>query len=101
MKRLTLTLAALLVAALPLAAQTPTPVQESNGMNAQEKANLKFVMDWWRIVIQARHTEMAPMYQAETYMQHNPNILTGAAAWLSPTSVLTPRFIKISAQIDF
>jgi len=32
---------------------------------------------------------------------YNPNILTGAAAWLSPTSVLTPRFLKISAQIDF
>jgi len=37
-----------------------------------------------------------------TYNQaYNPNILTGAAAWLSPTSVLTPRFVKISAQIDF
>jgi len=37
-----------------------------------------------------------------TYNQtYNPNVLTGAAAWLSPTSVLTPRFVKISAQIDF
>jgi predicted SnoaL-like aldol condensation-catalyzing enzyme len=90
MKRLTLTLAALLVAALPLAAQTPTPVQESNGMNAQEKANLKFVMDWWRIVIQARHTEMAPMYQAETYMQHNPNILTGRDAFVKVFSARPP-----------
>jgi hypothetical protein len=37
-----------------------------------------------------------------TYNQtYNPNVLTGAAAWLSPTSVLTPRFFKISAQIDF
>src|SRR3954447_19588592 len=37
-----------------------------------------------------------------TYNQaYNPNILSGAAAWLSPTSVLTPRFLKISAQIDF
>jgi predicted SnoaL-like aldol condensation-catalyzing enzyme len=90
MKRLTLTLAALLVAALPLAAQTPTPVQESNGMNAQEKANLKFVMDWWRIVIQARHTEMAPMYQAETYIQHNPNILTGRDAFVKVFSARPP-----------
>ena len=37
-----------------------------------------------------------------TYNQaYNPTILSGAAAWLSPTSVLTPRFVKISAQIDF
>ena len=80
MKRLTLTLAALLVAALPLSAQTQ--VQVSNGMNAQEKANLKMVLDWWRIVIQSRHTEMAPMYQAETYIQHNPNIMTGRDAFV-------------------
>src|SRR5437867_10756827 len=85
MKRLTLTLAALLVAALSLRAQapaTPTPVQESNGMNAQEKANLKMVLDWWREVIQSRHVELAPNYQAETYMQHNPNILTGRDAFV-------------------
>jgi hypothetical protein len=37
-----------------------------------------------------------------TYNQSfNPSITTGAAAWLSPTSVLTPRFVKVSAQIDF
>jgi hypothetical protein len=37
-----------------------------------------------------------------TYNQtFNPNATTGAAAWLSPTSVLTPRFVKVSAQIDF
>ena len=24
-----------------------------------------------------------------------------SAAWLAPTAVLTPRFLKISAQIDF
>jgi predicted SnoaL-like aldol condensation-catalyzing enzyme len=85
MKRLTLTLAALLVAAVALVAQapaTPTPVQESNGMNAQEKANLKMVLDWWREVIQSRHVELAPKYQAETYMQHNPNILTGRDAFV-------------------
>src|SRR5579862_2642573 len=79
MKRLTLALAALLVAVLPLSAQAPapTPVQESTAMNAQEKANLKMVLDWWRVVIQSRHVEQAPMYQAVDYIQHNPNILTG------------------------
>ena len=25
----------------------------------------------------------------------------GAGAWLAPTSVLTPRFVKVGAQIDF
>ncbi len=86
MKKLTLTLAALTVAVLPIVAQTPaapaTPIQESNGMNAQEKANLKMVLDWWREVIQSRHVDLAPNYQAETYMQHNPNILTGRDAFV-------------------
>ena len=37
-----------------------------------------------------------------TYNQtYNPNVTTGAGAWLAPTSVLTPRFVKIGVQIDF
>jgi hypothetical protein len=37
-----------------------------------------------------------------TYNQNfNPSITSGASAWLAPTSVLTPRFFKFSAQIDF
>jgi hypothetical protein len=37
-----------------------------------------------------------------TYNQaFNPSITSGASAWLAPTSVLTPRFFKFSAQIDF
>ena len=37
-----------------------------------------------------------------TYNQtFNPTATTGAQAWLAPMSVLTPRFVKISAQIDF
>ncbi len=37
-----------------------------------------------------------------TYNQnYNPAALTGSQAWLAPLSVLTPRFVKIGAQIDF
>ncbi len=37
-----------------------------------------------------------------TYNQtYNPNVLSGPGAWLQPLSVLTPRFVKIGAQIDF
>jgi hypothetical protein len=37
-----------------------------------------------------------------TYNQtFNPNITQGSGAWLAPTSVLTPRFVKVGAQIDF
>jgi len=37
-----------------------------------------------------------------TYNQtFNPAVTTGAQAWLAPTSVLTSRFVKLGAQIDF
>ena len=37
-----------------------------------------------------------------TYNQNfNPAVTTGSQAWLAPQSVLTPRFVKIGAQIDF
>src|SRR5262249_38109638 len=37
-----------------------------------------------------------------TYNQtYSPTVTSGPTAWLAPTSVLTPRFPKISAQIDF
>ena len=37
-----------------------------------------------------------------TYNQtYIPATATAASAWLAPTSVLTPRFFKIGAQIDF
>src|SRR4029077_1707762 len=37
-----------------------------------------------------------------TYNQSfNPAATTGSQAWLAPTSVLTPRFLKIGVQIDF
>jgi hypothetical protein len=37
-----------------------------------------------------------------TYNQsYNPNPATPGQRWLAPTSVLTPRFVKVGAQIDF
>jgi hypothetical protein len=37
-----------------------------------------------------------------TYNQNfNPNTTTGSQAWRAPLSVLTPRFVKVGAQIDF
>ena len=64
-----------LTAALSAATADPSAAQAA--MNAKEKANLQFVLDWWREVIQSRHVELAPKYQAEDYIQHNINIQTG------------------------
>ena len=37
-----------------------------------------------------------------TYNQtYNPAVASGSGSWLQPLQVLTPRFFKVSAQIDF
>jgi predicted SnoaL-like aldol condensation-catalyzing enzyme len=64
-----------LTAALTVAVVGAASAQAA--MNAKEQANLQFVLDWWREVIQSRHLELAPKYQAENYIQHNINIQTG------------------------
>ncbi len=60
--------------------QTSTP--QNVPMTAQEKKNLDFVLNWWREVIYAGHLELAPKYQAENYIQHNPSVNTGRAAFV-------------------
>ena len=68
-----------------LAAGLPTPAPTKvvvPPMTAREAANVKLVEDWWRIVIENGHLEYVPKYQAETYIQHNPGISTGRAAFL-------------------
>lgn len=52
-------------------------------MSPEEEKNLAFVLDWWRKVVEARHTELAANYAAEDFIQHNPNIPTGRASLLT------------------
>ncbi len=55
----------------------PTATPQNVPMTSQEKKNLDFILKWWREVIYAGHLELAPGYQAENYIQHNPNVPTG------------------------
>ena len=57
-------------AALVVSMSGPVFAQAKN-MTAQEQANLKMVLDWWREVLQAGHMELAPKYMAEDYIQHS------------------------------
>jgi predicted SnoaL-like aldol condensation-catalyzing enzyme len=59
----------------------PLPAQ-SKQMTAQEQANLRLVMDWWREVVFAHHVDLAPKYMAEDYVQHDPNVPSGLAAFV-------------------
>jgi predicted SnoaL-like aldol condensation-catalyzing enzyme len=46
-------------------------------------ANKRLVYDVWRTLIEARDTEAAQQYLAESYIQHNPNADTGRAGVLA------------------
>jgi len=74
----------LLAFPIPMAGQSINPATRPQvaPMTAQEKKNLDFVMKWWREVLYAGHLELAPKYQAENYIQHNPNANTGRAGFV-------------------
>ncbi len=44
--------------------------------------NKRLVFDFWRIVFEGGHMDQAPKYMAESYIQHNPNVESGRAAFI-------------------
>jgi len=60
--------------------RAPLPAQTKASMTPQEQAILKFVLDWWREGVVARHPEMVKKYFADNFIQHNPNLAGGTAA---------------------
>ncbi len=60
----------------------PPTKPQTAPLTAQEKKNLDMVLTWWREVIEGGHLELAPNFQAEDYIQHNPNVPTGRAGFV-------------------
>jgi predicted SnoaL-like aldol condensation-catalyzing enzyme len=60
------------------------PDQEKLLASADPKlaANKRLVYDFWREVFEGAHMELADKYMAESYIQHNPNVPTGRAAFV-------------------
>src|SRR6476659_10922496 len=83
--RWSLVVVALLAWVLPLAAESinPPTKPQTAPMTAQEKKNHDMVMTWWREVLYAGHLELAPRYQAENYIQQNPNADTGRDGFIA------------------
>ncbi|HEY2190190.1 MAG TPA: nuclear transport factor 2 family protein [Caldimonas sp.] len=83
-------LAALMVAlVLPATASaqlavTAAPEQERLLASPDPRlaANKRLVYDFWREVFEGGHMEFAEKYMAESYIQHNPNVPTGRAAFV-------------------
>jgi predicted SnoaL-like aldol condensation-catalyzing enzyme len=78
--------------ALPLAAVAQlavvaAPDQEALlAGDAHAAANKRLVYDFWREVFEGGHMELADKYMAESYIQHNPNVPTGRAAFIEAFS---------------
>jgi predicted SnoaL-like aldol condensation-catalyzing enzyme len=52
--------------------------------------NKHLVFDFWRIVYEGGHLDQAPKYMAETYIQHNPNVVSGRKAFVELFSKVRP-----------
>ncbi len=74
------------------------------------EGNKRRVFDFWRIVFEGGHLERAPEFMAEGYIQHNPNVVSGRAAFVElfrrvrPPRPVAPRIraqvISITAERD-
>ena len=97
-------LLACLVLAAAAQAQVPpqgNPDQDSMlaAGDARVAANKRLVYDFWREVFEGGHLDLADKYLAEGYIQHNPNVPTGRAAFVS----FFGRFVKpkpVAARIN-
>ncbi len=102
-----LSLAAALSFAINAYAQVPVvpdPNQSQMLVSADPRlaANKRLVYDFWREVFEARHMELAEKYMAESYIQHNPNVPSGRAAFVdffSKVSAPKPIEARISAPL--
>jgi predicted SnoaL-like aldol condensation-catalyzing enzyme len=90
LKQPRLLLLVLLVGAFaPLASTAQVPVQANPNheqllANPDPKlaANKRVVYDFWREVVEGGHIELAEKYMTASFIQHNPNIPSGRAAFI-------------------
>ncbi len=70
--------------------------------DARLAANKRLVYDFWREVFEGGHMEFASKYMTDSYIQHNPDVPTGRAAFVDFFSkVSKPKAIepKIKAPL--
>ena len=75
MKSTSVIVASILTAVLFSSAGAQSP-------QSQTDRNKALVLDFWRVVFEAQNAEAAKSYLAEDYIQHNPNVKTGRAAFV-------------------
>ena len=82
---------------------TAGPNQEAMLQSDDPKlaANKRLVFDFWRIVLDAHRVDQAEKYMVEDYIQHNPNVPTGRAAFVGYFGSMDPLPVapEIKAEI--
>ncbi len=63
-------------------AENPDQLSMLKDKDPQLARNKRFVFDFWRIVYEGRHLDQAPRFMDEGYIQHNPNVPSGRAAFV-------------------
>jgi len=103
MRKIIIAMVAVLI--LPILAYTqipPTPHPNQQELLESDDpglaANKKLVYDMWRIVLEARHVDQAEEYMREDYIQHNPSVPTGRAAFVEFFSQMEPQPIQPTIQ---
>lgn len=102
-----------MLGAAPTVAQVPvephaSPLTLLESTDPTLAANKKLVFDFWRTVLQAHHVEHAAEFLAEDYIQHNPSVATGRAAFVEffgqfprePVKPLIDDLVSIVAERD-
>ena len=86
--------------ALAQVAVTAGPSQETMLRSDDPKlaANKRLVFDFWRIVLDAHRVDQAETYMVEDYIQHNPNVPTGRAAFVGYFGSMDP--LPVAPEID-
>lgn len=91
---------------------TPTADQAAQlaSADATLAAHKRLVYDFWREVFEAGHLERADQYLTEGYIQHNPNVPSGRAAFVAffgkirqPRAIeprITAPLVSITAERD-
>lgn len=95
---------ALLIFCLPLPGQTPvTGVPDPQALvkskDKKLEANKQLILDLFREVLEAHHTERIGKYLAPDFIQHNPSAANGAEALASYFKQRFPEPLPIEAKV--
>ncbi len=90
--------------------ENPDQLSMLQSSDARLAKNKRLVFDFWRVVFEGGHMDKAADYMEETYIQHNPNVVSGRAAFIEvftkqrPPTPVAPRIkvpvVSIVAERD-